>query len=95
VESVVPTADLAEAAGDLTRMRISRLLVDGVVEAARGAHPTSCDPDYGRDEAFQTQYARSARDPEGWTAFREEWLSGPDEASYRQRVADYTAEIRR
>ena len=49
-----------------TRMRISRLMVDGVVEAPNGAHPTSCDPDYGRDEAFQKQYAGSAREPDGW-----------------------------
>jgi glutaconate CoA-transferase subunit A len=95
VERIVPVEQLAEAAGDVTRMRISRLLVDGVVEAPRGAHPTSCDPDYGRDEAFQTQYARSARDPEGWAAFSDRWLSGVDEATYQQRVAEQRAELSR
>lgn len=95
VERVVPTAELAEAAGDVTRMRISRLLVDGVVEAPNGAHPTSCDPDYARDEPFQKQYAGSARDPAGWAAFSEQWMSGPDEAAYQQLVAEHAAEVAR
>ena len=29
---------------DLTRLRINRMWVTHVVEAANGAHPTSCDP---------------------------------------------------
>jgi glutaconate CoA-transferase subunit A len=87
VERVVTVGALAEAAGDVTRMRISRLLVDGVVEAPNGAHPTSCDPDYGRDEAFQKMYAASARDADGWDAFAGEWLSGSDEQTYRDRIA--------
>ncbi len=92
VERVVPVGQLAEAAGDVTRMRISRLLVDGIVEASNGAHPTSCAPEYGTDEAFQQQYAASARDPEGWAGFSERWLSGADEADYQQRVAERTAQ---
>ncbi len=91
VERVVPTEQLADAAGDLTRMRISRLLVDGVVEAPNGAHPTSCDPDYARDETFQKTYAASARDPAGWAAFSEQWLSGTDEAAYQRLLADHAA----
>ncbi len=39
-------------------------MVDGVVEAPNGAHPTSCDPDYDRDEDFQKVYAASAKSPE-------------------------------
>ncbi len=95
VERVVPTEQLAAAAGDVTRMRISRLLVDGVVEAANGAHPTSCDPDYQRDEGFQKDYAGSARDPAGWSTFTEQWLSGPDELAYQQRVAEHAAQVAR
>src|SRR5262249_51203480 len=37
---------------------ISRLWVDRVVEAPGGAAFTSCEPDYGRDEAAQRDYAR-------------------------------------
>ena len=36
------------------------MVVDGVVEAPDGAHFTSCEPDYGRDEAFQREYVRAA-----------------------------------
>ena len=35
-------------------------MVDHVVELPGGAHFTSCLPDYGRDEAFQREYAQSA-----------------------------------
>ena len=86
VERIVPTEDLAREAGDVTRLRISRLFVDGVVDAPNGAHPTSCDPDYPRDEAFQREYALSAREPDAWDAFRAEWLSLPDEETYRDKV---------
>ena len=86
VERIVPTAGLVEAAGDATRCRISRLFVDGVVEAPNGAHPTSCDPEYGRDEAFQRSYA-GATGPEAWAAFRAEWLAFPDEAAYQGALA--------
>ena len=70
VERLVPTDQLVEEAGDLTRLRINRLFVDGVVEAPNGAHPTSCDPDHGRDEAFQKAYLGTAKDPAMWEAFR-------------------------
>jgi len=86
VEHIVPAGELAPAAGDITRMRISRLLVDGIVEAPNGAHPTSCDPDYGRDEAFQKHYARTAKDVADWDTFHREWLSEPDEAAYQRRL---------
>ncbi|MEZ5144089.1 MAG: hypothetical protein R2726_16445 [Acidimicrobiales bacterium] len=62
------TEDLA-AEADLTRQRISRLHVDGVIEAPGGAHFTECPPDYGRDESFQRTYAKVAADPEAWAAF--------------------------
>ena len=40
------------------------LHVDGVIEAPNGAHFTECPPDYGRDEAFQKEYALAAGSPE-------------------------------
>jgi glutaconate CoA-transferase subunit A len=76
VEKVVPTAELAAGGpGILHTLKIHRGLVDGVVEAPRGAHFTECPPDYGRDEEFQRRYAAAAADPEAWNAFYAEWVS--------------------
>jgi glutaconate CoA-transferase, subunit A len=83
-ERIVPTQELGEA-GPLASQRIPRLLVHGVVEAPRGAHFTSCVPDYGRDEAFQAEYARAAKDPDAWDAFVARYLSG-DESDYQRAV---------
>ncbi len=63
------------------------MVVDGVVEAPNGAHPTSCDPDYGRDEAFQKTYLGTAKDPALWDAFRSDWLSFATEAEYQAALA--------
>ncbi|HEY3810663.1 MAG TPA: CoA-transferase, partial [Acidimicrobiales bacterium] len=61
VERVVPTPELLVEAGTELRLRVARLMVDGVVERAGGARFTSCVPDYERDESFQKEYAASAR----------------------------------
>ena len=84
-ERVVPTGQLASE-GCLHQLRISRMMVDGVVAAPNGAHFTACAPDYGRDEAFQKAYAASAASPEAWDAFRAEWLD-LSEADYQGKVA--------
>lgn len=84
-ERIVDTSELARE-GCVHTLRVSRLFVDGVVEAPNGAHPTSCDPDYGRDEIFQKSYAASAKSAEAWERFRAEWLD-LDEAAYQQRLA--------
>ncbi|WP_200827388.1 CoA transferase subunit A [Thermomonospora echinospora] len=84
-ERIVPTAELT-AAGPVQSLKVTRLMVDGVVEAPGGAHPTSCAPDYPRDEAFQRDYAASAKDPDGWERFRKEWIDGLDEPAYQARV---------
>ena len=87
VERIVPTEDLVDAAGDITRLRVSRLFVDAVVQAPNGAHPTSCDPDYGRDEAFQKTYLATAKDADLWDGFRSEWLEFPSEADYQAALS--------
>ena len=87
VERIVPTGGLVQAAGDITRLRINRLFVDGIVEAPNGAHPTECAPDYGRDIAFQKEYLGTAKDPELWEAFRSQWLSFGTEADYQAALA--------
>ena len=73
-ERIVPTGELA-AAGPVQELRIIRLMVDGVVPAPRGAHPTSCAPDYPPDEAHLAAYAARAKEPDGWRAFSEEAAS--------------------
>ena len=86
-QRVVPSGDLLAAAGDLARLKVNRLFVHGVVEAPNGAHPTSCEPDHGRDEAFQKEYFGTAKDPEQWTAFHRDWLMQPSEAAYQAALA--------
>ena len=74
--------------GELTRRRIARWMVHGVVEAPNGAHFTSCVPDYDRDEAFQKEYVTAAKDPELWPAFVDRFLSGSEE-DYQKAVASW------
>ncbi|HYC81630.1 MAG TPA: CoA-transferase [Solirubrobacterales bacterium] len=88
-ERIVPTVELAREAHPAT-LRIHRGMVRGVIEAPRGAHFTSCVPDYERDEAFQRAYVEAARDPERWAAFEERYLSG-DETAYQAAVAAFGA----
>ncbi len=95
-ERVVPTERLLDEASFHTLL-FSRMFVDGVVEAPRGAHFTSCEPDYARDEAFQKHYVASAKEPALWDAFAADYLAG-DEAAYLAAVdrlhADARTEVR-
>jgi glutaconate CoA-transferase subunit A len=79
-EQVVPALD-----GPPQSLLINRAMVDGVVETPGGAHFTSCVPDYGRDEAFQAEYAAAAASDEKWELFRKTYLDG-DEAAYQAAV---------
>ena len=83
-ERVVETEHLLDE-GSFHTLRINRSMVDGVIEAPNGAHFTTCEPDYGRDEAFQKEYATAATSPEAWAAFSATYLSG-SEASYQEAV---------
>jgi glutaconate CoA-transferase subunit A len=90
-EQVIPTEDFAKH-GSFHTQRISRLMTAGVVEAPGGAHFTECPPDYGRDEAFQREYALAAASPETWDAFKQQWLDLETEAEYQKAVAARRAE---
>ncbi|MFC4115897.1 CoA transferase subunit A [Nonomuraea zeae] len=57
-ERVVDAADLLKE-GPVQSLLISRSMVAGVVEAPGGAGFTSCEPDYGRDEAEQRRYVET------------------------------------
>jgi glutaconate CoA-transferase subunit A len=72
-ERIVSAAELATS--PLQSLRVQRWMVDGVVEAPRGAHFTECLPDYGRDEPFMKEYAASAKSPEAWTAFYDRYIA--------------------
>jgi len=90
VEKLVPTDQLAKE-GALYTMRINRTMVDGVVETPNGAHFTECSPDYARDEAFQKEYALTAKDPEAWEAFKTRYLDVPEEeyqAAIKERAEE-------
>ncbi|MGW5938534.1 CoA transferase subunit A [Streptomyces celluloflavus] len=86
-EQIVDGAELTSAGGPQSLL-VKRPFVTGVVAAPNGAHFTSCDPDYGRDEAFQRAYASAAADPEEWAAFVKRFLSG-DERDYQAAVAAF------
>jgi len=72
--------------GTLQTLVINRLMVDGVIETPNGAHFTECPPDYGRDEAFQREYANAARDAASWEAFARRYLSLESEGAYQDAV---------
>ncbi len=85
VERVLDTEDL-RSEGAVQSLKINRLMTDGVIEAPFGAHFTECVPDYGRDEAFQREYAGSAKTKEAWDAWREKYLDCGGHDDYRKVV---------
>jgi glutaconate CoA-transferase subunit A len=90
-ERIVPTEELTARAAVQT-VKVQRWMVRGVVEAPNGAHFTSCDPDYGRDEDFQREYAKAAADPTTWKEFVARYLDS-DEAGYQAAVAARRTEV--
>jgi glutaconate CoA-transferase, subunit A len=85
VERIVETEDMAKE-GPLQTRIINRTMVDGVIEAPGGAHFTECPPDYGRDEAFQSAYAATAKDAAAWQEFKKTYLDLESEAEYQKAV---------
>ena len=86
-EKIVASEDFQKE-GSVHTVSINRLMVDGVIEAPGGAHFTECPPDYGRDEAFQREYAATAKDPEAWDAFKARYLDVESEADYQAAVRE-------
>lgn len=82
-EKIVDTGEMVERS--LYAMPVRRWMVHGVVPARNGAHFTSCEPDYGRDEEFQRRYVAAAADPGRWAEFRARYLE-VDEAGYQKAV---------
>ncbi len=71
----------------LSSVPIHRMLTDAVAPAPNGAHFTANLPDYGRDEAFQKEYAAAAGDPAEWEAFAARYVM-VDEDEYQARVRE-------
>ncbi|GAA0904313.1 CoA transferase subunit A [Virgisporangium aurantiacum] len=85
-ERIVDAKELT-ATAPVQTLLIKRFMVRGVVEAPGGAHFTSCEPDYGRDEAFQREYVKAAGDPEAWAAFRARYLDVDESVYQKEAVA--------
>ena len=64
-ERIVPTDALLEA-GCVHSLLLDRGMVDGVVEAPFGAHPTSCVPRYGIDVEHLKVYSAAAASDDAW-----------------------------
>ncbi len=77
-ERIIPTEDFPQH-GSLHTQRISRLMTTGVIERAGAAHFTECPPDYARDEAFQKEYAATAKSDEAWDEFKAKYLDVSEE----------------
>lgn len=86
VEKVVSTEELIKSVPPQALL-VNRMMVDQVVEAPNGAHFTTAEPDYKRDEKFQRHYAAAAAEDATWQEFVATFLSGSE--------ADYQAAVRR
>jgi glutaconate CoA-transferase subunit A len=82
-ERIVDTEELA-ARGCVHSLVLDRGMVDAVVEAPYGAHPTSCTPGYGIDLEHLKAYS-AATAPDAWGAYRARYVDvGP--AAYLDAV---------
>jgi glutaconate CoA-transferase subunit A len=71
-ERIVDTTELLKEAPPQA-LRINRAFVTGVVETPGGAAPTSCEPDYERDEDLHAKYMAAAKSDEAWDEFLAAW----------------------
>jgi acyl CoA:acetate/3-ketoacid CoA transferase alpha subunit len=90
VEKVVPTEELIKSVAPQALL-VNRMMVDNVIEAPGGAHFTTAEPDYGRDEKFQQHYAKAAAEEASWSQFVATYLSG-SEADYQTAVRRFATE---
>jgi glutaconate CoA-transferase, subunit A len=86
-ERIVENGTLAGGTNPLSSVPIHRMLTDGVAPAPGGAHFTANLPDYGRDEAFQKEYAAAAGDPAEWEAFAKRYVLVPED-EYQARIKE-------
>jgi glutaconate CoA-transferase subunit A len=89
-ERVVENGTLANEAHPLSTVSIHRMLTDVVAATPNGAHFTANPPDYGRDEAFQKEYAAAAGNADDWQVFAERYVM-VSEDEYQAHVKERTA----
>lgn len=87
VDRVVTTEELVKTVPPQALL-INRMMVDAVVEAPNGAHFTTAEPDYKRDERFQRHYAEAAGSDETWAEFVATYLA-VSEAEYQAAVRKF------
>jgi len=88
VERVVGTDELIKSVAPQALL-VNRMMVDQLVEAPGGAHFTTAEPDYGRDEKFQQLYAKAAAEDDTWARFVATYLS-VSETDYQAAVRRFT-----
>jgi glutaconate CoA-transferase, subunit A len=83
-EEIVPDEVIRS---DPNRTLIPGSIVDAVVEAPGGCHPSYAQGFYDRDNAFYLAWDAISRDPEQLDAWLEEWVFGlADHHEYREKL---------
>ncbi len=64
-------------------------LVDAIVHAPHGAHPTACYGFYDYDPGHLNLYRAAAGDDETWRAYLDKWIYGvPSHEAYLEKIGD-------
>ncbi|MBN2114462.1 MAG: CoA transferase subunit A [Acidimicrobiia bacterium] len=83
-EEVVPESVIR---ADPNRTLIPNMIVDAVVQAPGGCHPSFVQGYYDRDNPFYLDWDGISRDPAALEAWLQEWVYGlADHAEYRARL---------
>lgn len=83
-EEIVPASWLRQ---DPDQNTLPPFLVDAVVHAPYGAHPTACHLYYDYDPAHLRLYGQVAADDADFDRYLEEWVTGPaDQEAYLAKV---------
>ncbi len=92
VVSAEEIVDAAVIRSDPNRTVFPGFIVDAVVEAPMGAHPSYAHGYYDRDNGFYQEWDRMYGTAEAVRAYLDEWVYGlPDRAAYLQRLAPEVA----
>lgn len=85
-EQIVTTEEIRQCDGGAG---ILSFMVNAVVEAPGGAHPTSCFPDYAVDVVHITRYLRQMRQGAGVHPYLDRYVAGPASLQdYLERVME-------
>ncbi len=87
IVSAEEIVDPAVIRSDPNRTVVPGFIVDAVVEAPLGAHPSYAHGYYDRDNAFYQEWDRTRGTQEAVRAYLDEWVYGiPDRATYATRL---------